>query len=195
MSARTSQRLGPDDWAAAALDALVARGPDGVAVERLATELGATKGSFYWHFANRAELIVAAVALWERTATDQVIERVNAIPDPGQRLTSLMEESFGRGSEGLAEAALVSHGANPLIQDVLDRVTRRRVSYVADLLQDIGLNAHEAHQRAVVIYASYLGYFQIAHAAPGLLEQTPGQAVGAIISEFVERVAPEAHRE
>ena len=42
--------LTPGDWARAAL-AAIARGSIGaIAVESVAADLGATKGSFYWHF-------------------------------------------------------------------------------------------------------------------------------------------------
>jgi AcrR family transcriptional regulator len=53
--------LSKADWTEAALDALAGDGLSNVAVEPLARRLGATKGSFYWHFANRAELIAATL--------------------------------------------------------------------------------------------------------------------------------------
>ena len=63
-SSSNRQSLSAQDWAQAALDVMVARGLDGVAVEPLARELGVTKGSFYWHFANRDALLDAALQLW-----------------------------------------------------------------------------------------------------------------------------------
>ena len=68
--ARSRTRLSREDWIEAALQALADGGPREVAVERLAARLGATKGSFYWHFADREELISEALATWEREATD-----------------------------------------------------------------------------------------------------------------------------
>ena len=58
-------RLGKHDWMRAARRALLERGPDAVRVEPLARELGVTKGSFYWHFTDRAELLEALLAEWE----------------------------------------------------------------------------------------------------------------------------------
>ncbi len=49
------------DWTEAALVALARGGLAAVGVEPLAKELGATKGSFYWHFADRNELIVSTL--------------------------------------------------------------------------------------------------------------------------------------
>ena len=39
--------------------------PAAVRVERLAADLGVTKGSFYWHFADRGELLEALLREWE----------------------------------------------------------------------------------------------------------------------------------
>ena len=56
MPRETKNVLSANDWAEAALSAIAARGIEGVAIEPLARELGVTKGSFYWHFANRNAL-------------------------------------------------------------------------------------------------------------------------------------------
>lgn len=49
--------LSKADWTEAALAALARDGLASVAVEPLALQLGTTKGSFYWHFTDRADLI------------------------------------------------------------------------------------------------------------------------------------------
>src|SRR4051794_34630143 len=63
-----------DDWARAALGAIERGGIDAIAVETIAGELGATKGSFYWHFKNRDALIDAALAEWQRRSTEAMID-------------------------------------------------------------------------------------------------------------------------
>src|SRR5215208_5411903 len=88
-------RLSADDWAQAALVALGEGGLSAVAIERLATQLGTTKGSFYWHFPNRRALIDAALARWEQRRTEAVIAGMESEPDPRQRLRRL----FGEGME------------------------------------------------------------------------------------------------
>ena len=54
-----------EQWAEAALGAIATGGIKAVAVEPLAARLGVTKGSFYWHFADRRALIDAALERWE----------------------------------------------------------------------------------------------------------------------------------
>ena len=92
--------LTPADWAVAAFRAVARGGVDAVAVERIAAELGATKGSFYWHFKNRDALIEAALDEWERRLTENVIERLEREPDPGQRLKKLLAAEFQPGPDG-----------------------------------------------------------------------------------------------
>src|SRR5207247_8741198 len=62
-------RLSVSDWMRAARLALLHSGPDGVRVEPHARALGVTKGSFYWHFRDRADLLEALVGEWEAEAS------------------------------------------------------------------------------------------------------------------------------
>ena len=62
-------RLSVSEWMRAARLALLHSGPDGVRVEPLARALGVTKGSFYWHFRDRADLLEALVVEWEAEAS------------------------------------------------------------------------------------------------------------------------------
>src|ERR687888_537455 len=87
---RSSNQLSASDWVRAAMEAIVEHGVAAVAVEPLAARLGATKGSFYHHFANRDALIVAALEDWETAQTEAVIERLDLIRDPGERLRAVI---------------------------------------------------------------------------------------------------------
>ena len=84
------QRLTREAWAAAGLRALSAGGVAAVAVEPLAAALGTTKGSFYWHFADREELVRAALELWELEQTSAVIDELGTVEDPRERLRVLL---------------------------------------------------------------------------------------------------------
>ena len=92
---RVRRTLTRADWIATALDALARDGLRAVAVEPLAERLGATKGSFYWHFRDRNALLEAAVAHWERTATDERLKQFDAIADPRARHYALLADLTG----------------------------------------------------------------------------------------------------
>src|ERR1051325_671237 len=57
-------RLDAEAWVTSAFDALAEGGVDAVRVEPLAKALGITKGSFYWHFADRRALLDAMLSTW-----------------------------------------------------------------------------------------------------------------------------------
>lgn len=163
------QPLSREAWAAAALEAIASAGLAGVAVEPLAVHLGATKGSFYWHFENREALIVAALELWERERTEAVIARVEAEPDVLRRIRMLFELVLAAARYELVEISLLSSSQDPIVQPVLRRVTERRVSYVAGLFEALGFPRAEARRRSLLAYTTYLGHAQLAHTVPEVL--------------------------
>jgi len=57
--------LNRSDWLKAARIALLKGGVEAVRVEKLARKLHVTKGSFYWHFKDREQLLEALLGEWE----------------------------------------------------------------------------------------------------------------------------------
>ena len=163
--ARTGS-LTRDDWTAAALTALAERGVTAVAVEPLAAVLGTTKGSFYWHFSDRAELLGATLDLWEHVATQSVVASLAEIDDPSERLRVLFGMTFGSAANGRVDVALMAASADPTIADVLARVTGQRVDYLDHNFRAMGLPAAEARRRALLAYTAWIGLAQLQHAVP-----------------------------
>jgi AcrR family transcriptional regulator len=155
------------DWVEAAFEALTADGLPGVAVEPLARRLGTTKGSFYWHFANRAELIAATLELWEQRETVETIERIRTLPTPEARLAALGTAAYSAAATGgNALASVLAAAADPLVAPVLARVTRTRLAFLEELYRDLGASASDAGYLARVAYAVYLGIAQIRRSDP-----------------------------
>ncbi|MEU7058303.1 TetR/AcrR family transcriptional regulator [Streptomyces sp. NPDC046197] len=163
---RSRPRLSAQDWADAALTAIGEGGLAAVAVEPLAARLGTTKGSFYWHFANREALIEAALARWEQTNTEAIITAVDRQEGPERRLRHLFAEVTRAAEEDPLEVALLATAAHPQVAPVLRRVTDRRIAYVAQLFTDLGYQPRAARDRALLAYTSYLGHTQLSHAVP-----------------------------
>ncbi|WP_328792748.1 TetR/AcrR family transcriptional regulator [Streptomyces sp. NBC_00273] len=168
------ERLTADDWADAALAALVERGLAAVAVEPLAAGLGTTKGSFYWHFANRDALVAAALARWEESSTERIIRAMEAVePDPAARLDALLRGATAAAVDDPREVRLLAASDHPEVAAALARVTERRVGYLAHLFELLGFPAPEARRRGFFAYTSYLGHAQLAHAVPGAVPTDP----------------------
>jgi AcrR family transcriptional regulator len=157
--------LTPGDWARAALAAIARGGIAAVAVEGVAADLGATKGSFYWHFKNRDALIRAALDMWEQSRTESVIEELDREPDPAERLRKLLEAALERSSVDRAEIALLADPGHPAATAAVRRAAQRRITYIAEQLEKLNYEHGEAQDRAVVLYYIYVGYLQMAHVA------------------------------
>jgi AcrR family transcriptional regulator len=157
--ARSRTRLSREDWIDAALQALADGGPREVAVERLAARLGATKGSFYWHFADREEVISEALAAWEREATDALIEELREVADPVERLQAGMVAGAELEEEEHPDVRLLPSASDPVVGDVVRRVQRKRLDFLAEVFRDAGFPPAESRLRARLAYSLYLGWF------------------------------------
>lgn len=139
-----------------------------MSVEALAKTLNATKGSFYWHFANRRALLDRTMEAWEKIHTDAVITATSAAPEAPARLSELLQVVFGSIGEPL-ELALLAAVDDPSVSSAVARVTERRVEYVAELYRVAGRDEAAARSAAVAAVALYLGHAQLAAAAPSTL--------------------------
>ena len=155
-------RLSREQWIEAAIDALAEGGVGAVAVEPLAKRLGVTKGSFYWHFGDRDELLAAALDEWERVGTEGWIERLDAIADPRQRLAEWARRVLGADKALLV--ALHAAADHPVVAPVLRRNTERRIEYLAGVLREAGVPPSAARRRARLLYSADIGLYQTARA-------------------------------
>lgn len=177
-------RLKPIDWARAALEVIAEGGVSAVAVEGLAPKVGASKGSFYWHFQDRAALVQAALELWEEERTDAIIEQVGQIVDPVERLRRLFTLAYGNPWGGRLETHLASQPWAEAIE-VLQRVTARRLDFLTDTLTEIGFASAAARHRALLTYSAYVGFSSVREGSP---EQFPdeGEALDAYVASLLE---------
>lgn len=176
------ERLSAADWEVAALDSLSESGLEGVAVERLARKLGVTKGSFYWHFADRDAILKAALARWEKSHTEQVIAVVSDVRNPRERLTRLIGLALTAGRSDQIHIALGA-SEHPLARAALARVTRRRLAYLESCYVELGRKRDEARRDAFFAYAVYVGLVHLHLEAPN---EVPLR--GAVDSVELERI-------
>ncbi|MFI9805868.1 TetR/AcrR family transcriptional regulator [Streptomyces sp. NPDC052301] len=174
------------DWADAALGAIAEGGVAAVAVEPLAARLGATKGSFYWHFANRDALIEAALHRWAELHTEGTISEVEAEPDPKKRIRLLFTEAFRSATADPLEVALLVTATHPQVAAALRRVTERRLAYLRQLFADLGFPEPEARRRGLLAYTAYLGHAQLGHVTPSVLPPEESPEFQAYLNEALE---------
>jgi AcrR family transcriptional regulator len=166
-------RLSRDDWISAALGAIADGGLAAVAVEPLAARLGATKGSFYWHFANRNALVDAAIGRWEKETTTDVADEITAASDmPARQFRRLVTGVIERAEQDRVGPALLASSADPAVAPALERVTTTRLDLISLVLGRLGFPPAEARRRALLAYSAYLGHAQLARSTPGVLPAT-----------------------
>lgn len=162
-SSAPSARLTREDWVAAARKVLVKRGVDEVKVDRLARQMRVTRGSFYWHFKHRKDLLDALLTDWEaRNYFD--ISQVRA--------------RWARSAPDMAAVASLWLGDDPnvLSFDIAVRAWARRAIEVAESVRRVdkvwieliqesfernGTSPDEALVRARISYFHQIGYWAL----------------------------------
>lgn len=161
--------LTASDWAEAALQLVAEKGLGALTVGALAGRLGVTKGSFYWHYAGRTDLLAAALGRWEQRATTEAMTALASIDDPRRRLELMLEASTQPPRARSLYAALAEAADDPVVRRVLTRVASARIDYLEVCYRALGLSAEEAKSYAVLAYSAYRGLLQLAREAPGAL--------------------------
>ncbi len=152
---RGRSALGPQDWIDAALQHLVDHNVDAVRVDVLARKMGVTRGSFYWHFTDRDDLLKRLLAHWRNTTTDAVIARFK-----GRDPVTVVRELLALPAHGrtAAQASSVEQAIrewarrDPTARAMLDEVDNRRLSYFTECFSSLGHQETESRHRAFILY-------------------------------------------
>lgn len=182
METKGKQRLGRMDWVLAGYRALVRDGVGALKIEALAREIGATKGSFYWHFKDMSDLQAAMLEAWERLATTEITAAVRAsgFDARGQIMLLVDMVSVVPGPElggAAVEPALRDWGrTDARARAALERVDRQRLVDVTGFLRAAGADP----DAAVVIYAAVIGLEN--------LRMTTGTEMRGPLRALVEKV-------
>lgn len=160
-SAPTAPRaqLTPDDWIRAAADLLVTKSIDAVRVDVLAKQLDVTRGSFYWHFKNRDDLLHQVLQDWsERTRVGPKLERQNAsVQGLVRDLLALPFRGRSARRTAMIEFAIRAWARrDSMAQEAVDAVDEHRMDYYIRHFQAIGFTRKDAKTRAFMLYAYQL---------------------------------------
>jgi AcrR family transcriptional regulator len=166
-SKERAARLSRDAWITGAIKALVEEGLEAIAVEPLARQLGVTKGSFYWHFENREELLHAVIERWEELGVDAMLREIGPHGDPRAVLSRMVKRAFDidrperRNVLRLEVAMAAAAESLPVVRAAFGRVTTRRLEWVIALYRAAGLDERAARDRGFCVYTSLLGIYPV----------------------------------
>ena len=191
-SAATRPPLDRKAWIQAATDALAEEGLAGLRVEVLAKRCGVTKGSFYWHFRDRQELLDEVLNLWKDGRIRDVSKQARG--EPGKPLEQLVRVidvySSSRNRRGIQIELAVRDWArrDPKAAKVVEEVDQWRLKSAKDLFIASGMGAQEAASRSLLLYAYSFGLSLM------IYEHFDGDvgALRAQIADFIARGATPA---
>jgi AcrR family transcriptional regulator len=201
---RTRQRTeGPpltrDDWLDAAHAAVVEGGFDKLRVLSIAKALRVTRGSFYWHFTEHADLLADLLTRWRerQLATDRELRPVT-LDDPQADLEHVLEAALAQVGPDLEhmrfELALRGLGrSDAAVAALLAEVDAMRLSlFEAKFLRLTG-EPRTASELAIVFYLAIVGSCQALgrpNNAPQLKDYLKHLITSHLITQHAPRLAP-----
>lgn len=146
---RAKPRLTPADWVNAGIDLLVEGGVAAVSIDRIAKDLGVTRGSFYHHFKDRETLLTEMLEYWVQKWTYRIFEEITLLDlDPATTLITLIKMIRGKNA-ALYEATFRAWALHdPIAREVVCRVDNERLSVVRELFNALGFKGLDAENRA-----------------------------------------------
>ena len=148
MRATLAPRFDREAWLQAAIDVLAKEGRAKLRVENLARQLGVTKGSFYHHFVDREDFVLAILDYWSTTFTEKVNSEVGNAELPARERLLLLMEMIDREGLDRYDAAFRSWAAQePTVAKVVKKVDRSRFEFVMSLFAEMGFKGDDLHER------------------------------------------------
>lgn len=157
-----AEQLSRDAWLDAAAAAVAEGGFDNVRVLTLARQLGVTRGSFYWHFQDHAELIVSFLDRWRNR---RLAELAYLQPGAGdseaelRRILRLVLSEPARNTRRMRVELSVRDLArrDPFAARVVAEVDRARIAQCTSLLESTTSDKRRAHDLALLLYVTTIG--------------------------------------
>ncbi|MCK2088723.1 TetR/AcrR family transcriptional regulator [Thauera aromatica] len=154
-------QLDRDAWIAGATEVLAEEGIAGLRVEVLAKRLKVTKGSFYWHFSDRRDLLMGVLHHWKEGRIRDIRKQTRA--QPGRALEQIYHviDVYGasRSRRGMMIELAVRDWARRDAQAaaIVAEVDDVRLRCGRELFLACGVPMEEASSRCMLLYAYVFG--------------------------------------
>ena len=151
------------DWLRVAIDLFVEEGVDALRVTRLAEMLGVTRGSFYWHFKNREDLLNALIIFWQQKNAASLLDVLVEINSLNEGVVALfacwldpirfdpkldmMVRNWARTSEK--------------VKEVVTTADIKCIDEIANFFHRMGMKKIEAMTRSRTMYFCQIGYYTL----------------------------------
>ena len=184
--------LQPDDWIRAAFSRLSAHGVESVRIEILARDLGATKGSFYWHFKDREDLLSRMLLQWEEEETRwlQAARELNS--GAAARWAHFLERSADPARARLEVSLRAWARRDERVASHIATIEEKRRGHIVLVLREVGFSPPSAERWSEVALLIYLGWMDKVTRDSGF--QLTGPGLGEVLSDLILAAsAPSGH--
>ncbi|MDE3171090.1 MAG: TetR/AcrR family transcriptional regulator [Acidobacteriota bacterium] len=176
-----SASLHPSDWLTAAYRRFSNQGVESVRVEALARDLRVSKGSFYWHFHGRGELLDRMLSRWE---SDELawIEAEDAAT-PAARWAQIVAKTAGP-RRIRSEVALRGWARrDPRVALRVAVIERKKAALIASVLREVGFAPAAAEGWAEIVLMVCLGWLDRATRDRGF--EAASRGLGEFLSDVL----------
>jgi AcrR family transcriptional regulator len=153
------ERSSRDDWLREALNLLGEKGLKSITFESLCKRLKLTKGSFYWHFKGRAELLSGMA---ERYATSHHDEFYKSFERRGlndhEQLEELAKETFNRIGR-IDHAMRLWAETSEKTRTAVLKSDKKNLAFLEERLKNIGLPVEKVELFSRLQYALAVGLY------------------------------------
>lgn len=178
---QTGWRGSENLWLDAACQKIVQSGIEGVRIQPIAKQLGLSRTSFYWHFANRDALLQAVLKRWQETNTKNLIARTQVY---SESITEAIFHLFDCWIDPVLFDARLDFAIRSWastsddIKKTLTDADSKRIAAITNMFLRFDFKPEQAEARALTVYYTQIGYIsmQVTETTAERLQKMPTYA-------------------
>src|SRR5262249_8023619 len=133
-------KLTKSQWLSEGVRALAASGPGALKVAPIATRLGISRGSFYWHFRDIGDFKRQLLRRWRELMTDRIIFDLDQRQPRPDRLSYLLRRAMSGEGSRLEHAVRLWAREDRAVAAAVASVDAKRITHIAQLLVGSGVS-------------------------------------------------------
>lgn len=141
------------DWLVAGQELLREGGPDALRLAVLTERLGVTTGSFYHHWTDMSEFLIALADHYGAAQLQEGLA-IAAHDDPAERLRRLATLAWDRRMTSLDRAMRTWAMSDRRAESAVRRTDRGLLEFVEQAFRDLGFERAEARVRALLLFSA-----------------------------------------